>query len=164
MLLVPPVLLINIILLSVQPNSLSVQSGGSPTWNTNVPSPLDGFKEENEIKQTIIAMKQVTPQDVRRLVRKVEWVAGNTFEMYRHDYNVYNTTPVSASTSLYESNYYVINEDLRVYICLQNGTDPENPKGRPSYDQPTFVDLEPSLELVEMDIFGNIFIPLNHQK
>ena len=126
-----------------QPNSLSVQSGGSPTWNTNVPSPLDGFKEENEIKQTIIAMKQVTPQDVRRLVRKVEWVAGNTFEMYRHDYNVYNTTPVSVSTSLYESNYYVINEDLRVYICLQNGTDPENPKGRPSYDQPTFVDLEP---------------------
>jgi len=125
------------------PNSLDVRAGGTSTWNTNTPAPLDGFREENQIKESIIAMKQITSQDVRRLVRKVQWVAGNTYEMYRHDYNVYNPTPVSNSTSLYESDYYIVNEDFRVYVCLQNGTDPENPKGRPSYDQPTFVDLEP---------------------
>lgn len=125
------------------PNSTSVQSGGSPIWINNTPSPLDGFREESQIKESIIAMKQITSQDVRRLVRKVQWVSGNTYEMYRHDYNVYNPTPVTGNTSLYEANYYVVNEDLRVYICLQNGTDPENPKGRPSYDQPTFIDLEP---------------------
>jgi hypothetical protein len=125
------------------PNSSSLTGGGSPTWATNTPAPLDGFKEENEIKSTIIAMKQITSQDVRRLVRKLQWVAGSTYELYRHDYTVYNTTPVTDSPLLYESNFYVINEDLRVYICLQNGTDPENPKGRPSYDQPTFIDLEP---------------------
>lgn len=125
------------------PNALNSASGGSPTWTTNTPAPLDGFREENQIKETIIAMKQITSQDVRRLVRKVEWVAGNTYEMYRHDYNIYNPTPVTSSPSLYQSNYYVINQDLRVYICLQNGTDPENPKGRPSYDEPTFIDLEP---------------------
>ena len=126
-----------------QPNSTNEAAGGTPTWTTNTPSPVDGFREENQIKDSIIAMKQITSQDVRRLVRKVEWVAGNTYEMYRHDYNIYNTTPVTGSSSLYESNYYVINEDLRVYVCLQNGTDPENPKGIPSYDQPTFIDLEP---------------------
>lgn len=125
------------------PNCLNPATGGTPTWITNTPSPLDGFQEENQIKESIIAMKQITNQDVRRLVRKTPWVAGNTYEMYRHDYNVYNPSPVSNSTSLYESNYYVINDDLRVYICLQNGTDPENPKGKPSYDQPTFIDLEP---------------------
>ena len=27
--------------------------------------------------------------------------------------------------------------------CLNNGTDPEHPNGRPSLDQPTFTDLEP---------------------
>ena len=32
---------------------------------------------------------------------------------------------------------------MRVYICLQNGTDPENPTGKPSYDKPDFIDLEP---------------------
>ena len=63
--------------------------------------------------------------------------------MYRHDYNIYNLTPITSQGSLYDANYYVVNEDLKVYICLQNGSDPENPKGRPSYDQPTFVDLEP---------------------
>lgn len=125
------------------PNSLNPATGGSPNWATNTPAPLDGFKEENEIKESIIAMKQISSQDVRRLVRKVQWVAGNTYEMYRHDYNIYNPTPVTNAPSLYQSNYYVVNEDLRVYICLNNGSDPENPKGRPSYDQPTFVDLEP---------------------
>ena len=36
-----------------------------------------------------------------------------------------------------------MNSDYRVYICLQNGTTPENPSGRPSLDEPTFTDLEP---------------------
>jgi hypothetical protein len=50
---------------------------------------------------------------------------------------------VSGSTSLYGASYYVVNSDYRVYICLQNGTTPENPNGRPSLDEPTFTDLEP---------------------
>ena len=125
------------------PNSLQVNGGGSPNWITNTPAPVDGFKEEYQIKDSIIALKKITPQDIRKLIRKVQWVSGNTYEMYRHDYSVFNPTPVTGRNSLYESNYYVINEDLRVYICLMNGSDPENPKGKPSYDQPTFVDLEP---------------------
>jgi hypothetical protein len=125
------------------PNSLQVNGGGSPNWITNTPAPVDGFKEEYQIKDSIIALKKITPQDIRKLIRKVQWVPGNTYEMYRHDYSVFNPTPVTGRNSLYESNYYVINEDLRVYICLMNGSDPENPKGKPSYDQPTFVDLEP---------------------
>jgi hypothetical protein len=125
------------------PNSLQTVGGGSPNWITNTPAPIDGFREESEIKESIIALKKITDQDVRKLVRKIPWIGGNTYEMYRHDYSVFNPTPVTGRNSLYESNYYVINEDLRVYICLMNGSDPENPKGRPSYDQPTFVDLEP---------------------
>jgi len=125
-----------------QPNSTNTFAGGSSSWGTG-PSPLDGFKEENDIKDTIIAMKQVTTDDVRRVVRKVTWTAGTTYEMYRHDYNIYNKTPITSQANLYEANYYVINEDLRVYICLHNGADPENQKGRPSYDEPNFIDLEP---------------------
>ena len=124
-----------------QPNSTNSLAGGSSSWGTG-PSPLDGFKEENDIKDTIIAMKKVTTNDVRRMIRKVTWTAGTTYEMYRHDYNIYNTTPITEQSSLYQSNYYVVNEDLRVYICIHNGTDEENENGRPSYDQPTFVDLE----------------------
>jgi hypothetical protein len=125
-----------------QPNSLNSLAGGSSSWGEGLP-PLDGFDEENVIKETIIAMKKVTKDDVRRMIRKIQWVSGATFEMYRHDYNIYKQTPVTNQPNLYDSNFYVINEDFRVYLCLQNGTDPENPKGRPSFDQPTFIDLEP---------------------
>jgi hypothetical protein len=125
------------------PNSLNPSAGGSADWTSNIPSPLDGFEEEYKIKESIIALKQITSQDVRQLIRKVKWSAGTTYEMYKHNYNVYNTTPVSRQTSLYESNFYVVNEDLRVYICLNNGENPENPGGRPSFDEPTFIDLEP---------------------
>jgi len=126
-----------------QPNSLNPQANGVTEWALNPPPPLDGFKEENEIKETIISMKKVTDSDVRRMVRKVAWGSGSTYEMYRHDYSIYNLSPITNSASLYDANYYVINEDLRVYICLHNGSNPENPRGRPSVDQPTFVDLEP---------------------
>lgn len=125
-----------------QPNALNSQANGSTSWGDGLP-PLDGFKEENEIKETIISMKKVTQSDVRRMVRKNTWMSGSTYEMYRHDYMIYNLSPITNSSSLYDANYYVINDDLRVYICLQNGADPENPKGKPSVDQPDFVDLEP---------------------
>jgi hypothetical protein len=48
---------------------------------------------------------------------------------------------------------------IEFIFVLHNGTDPENPNGRPSLDEPTFIDLEPrSAGQVVMDIFGNIFI------
>jgi len=125
-----------------QPNHLNEQAGGTSSWGEG-PTPLDGFKEENEIKETIISLKQVTKDDVRRMIRKVQWTPGTVYEMYRSDYTIFNRTPNTTQPNLYEANYYVINEDLRVYICLQNGSAPENPNGRPSFDQPTFVDLEP---------------------
>jgi hypothetical protein len=125
-----------------QPNALNSQANGSTSWGDGLP-PLDGFKEENEIKETIISMKKVTQSDIRRMIRKNTWTSGSTYEMYRHDYTIYNLSPITNSPSLYDANYYVINDDLRVYICLQNGADPENPKGKPSVDQPDFVDLEP---------------------
>jgi hypothetical protein len=125
-----------------QPNALNSQANGSASWGDGLP-PLDGFKEENEIKETIISMKKVTQNDVRRMVRKKTWDSGTTYEMYRHDYTIYNLSPITNSSSLYDSNYYVINDDLRVYVCLQNGSNPENLRGRPSIDKPEFVDLEP---------------------
>jgi hypothetical protein len=126
-----------------QPNSSDPQSGGSSTWSTTPPSPLDSFDDENKIKETIISMKKVSQSDIRRVIRKVNWESGKTYEMYKHDYSIYNLSPITNSSSLYDSNYYVINDDLRVYICLQNGTNPENKSGRPSIDKPEFVDLEP---------------------
>ena len=115
----------------------------SSTWDTTPPAPKDSFEQEDDYWDTMIALKKIGESDVRQVVRKVTWSSGTTYDMYRHDISRTNTSKPSGATSLYSANYYVVNEDYRVYICLQNGTDPENPTGRPSLDQPTFTDLEP---------------------
>jgi hypothetical protein len=112
-------------------------------WNTNPPSPVDNFNQENDYWDTMIALKKISKSDVRQVIRKITWTSGITYDMYRHDISVNNPSQPSNSFDLYSANYYVLNSDYRVYICLQNGTSPENPSGRPSLDEPTFTDLEP---------------------
>ena len=46
--------------------------------------------------------------------------------MYRHDYDINNTTPQTNSSSLYNSNFYAMNSDFRVYECIFNGANPTN--------------------------------------
>jgi hypothetical protein len=121
------------------PNSSSYQSD----WDTNPPAPKDSFDQENDYWDTMIALKRIAPSGIRQVVKKVEWSSGVTYDMYRHDITRSNISEPSGATSLYSANYFVVNEDYRVYICLYNGVDPENPIGRPSLDQPTFTDLEP---------------------
>ncbi len=115
----------------------------SSSWDSNPPAPKDSFEQEDDYWDTMIALKKISASDIRQVVKKVIWTSGTTYDMYRHDISRTNTSKPSGATSLYSANYYVINEDYKVYICLQNGTDPENPTGRPSLDQPTFTDLEP---------------------
>jgi hypothetical protein len=115
----------------------------SSTWDSNPPAPKDSFSEENDYWDTMIALKKISSSDIRQVIRKITWVSGTTYDMYRHDISRTNTSKPSQATNLYSANYYAVNEDYRVYICLQNGTDPENPTGKPSLDQPTFTDLEP---------------------
>ena len=121
------------------PNATEVSS----TWNTSPPDPRDNFDEEDNYWDTMIALKKVGSSDVKQVVRKVTWQSGVTYDMYRHDIKATNPSKPSNAISLYDANYYVVNSDYRVYICLQNGTDPENPSGRASLDEPTFTDLEP---------------------
>ena len=121
------------------PNPTDYQSD----WNTDVPSPKDNFSQENDYWDTMIALKKINAQDVKQVVPKRTWSSGTSYDMYRHDYSRTNLAAVSGSTTLYLANYYVMNSDFRVYVCLQNGLDPDNPDGRPSLDEPTFTDLEP---------------------
>jgi len=121
------------------PNPTDIQSD----WDSNPPSPKDNFNEENKYWDTMIALKKITSSDIRQVVVRRPWSSGTTYDMYRHDYSRSNTAKISGATNLYSASYYVLNSDYRVYACLQNGTDPDNPNGRPSLDEPTFTDLEP---------------------
>ena len=121
------------------PNPTEVQSD----WDTDPPSPKDNFEEEDSYWDTMVALKKINSSDVRQVIPKRTWSSGTTYDMYRNDYSRTNTAAVSGATNLYAATYFVLNTDYRVYECLQNGTDPDNPNGRPSLDEPTFTDLEP---------------------
>ena len=112
-------------------------------WDVDPPSPKDNFDQENDYWDTMVALKKINTADVKQVVPKLVWSSGTAYDMYRHDYSRSNTAVVSGSTSLYLANYFVMNSDFRVYICLHNGISPDNPSGKPSLDEPTFTDLEP---------------------
>ena len=112
-------------------------------WDNDPPSPIDNFTNHNDFWDTAVALKKINSSDVKQVVTKNSWTSGTTYDYYRHDYSITNPPKHAQGTSLYSSNYYVLNSDFRVYICLKNGTSPENPDGKPSLDEPTFTDLEP---------------------
>ena len=126
------------------PNPTIVGYGRSNTWNTNPPAPIDNLAYNKHSGDVTLYGKRVSSSNVRRLVRKIQWTSGTKYEMYRQDYSVLNPAPLTNASRLYDANYYVINSDFRVYICIENGSSGSNPKGNNSQDEPTFTDLEPT--------------------
>jgi len=128
----------------VRVSSEDVGFGRTTNWNTNIPNPTDNLEYLSHYRDTSLFGKKITSANIRRLIRKVTWTSNTSYEMYRHDYSIKNPTPNSNSSRLYDSNYYVINRDYRVYICIDNGSSATTPNGTKSQDEPTFTDLEPS--------------------
>ena len=118
--------------------------GRKTDFNTDTPSPTDNINYMNFVGDNMSFGKKVTSDNVRRLVRKISWARGTKYEMYRHDYSLNNTSPITGSARLYDSNYYVMNSDFKVYICIDNGSSGISTTGNASLDEPTFTDLEPS--------------------
>ena len=118
--------------------------GRSANWNSNTPSPIDSFAYRSHTSDTMMFGKKVSSANIRRIIRRVDWVTGNRYEIYRDDYSAQNQSPLTAANRLYDANYYVLNSDFKVYICIDNGSTGTNPLGNVSQDEPTFTDLEPS--------------------
>jgi len=130
--------------------------GRTDTWNSTTiqpPSPIDSIDYNNHIYDTMLFGRKIFPGDVRRLVRKVTWTKGTSYDMYRHDYDVNNRSLVSNSSRLYSSNYYIMNKDYRVYVCINNGAAGISTIASASLDEPTFTDLEPSAAGVSGDSY-----------
>jgi hypothetical protein len=152
----------------------------SSDWNVSPIAPKDSFDEESSYWDTMIALKKIHTNDIRQAIRKIKWESGIIYDMYRHDITRDNISRPSRATSLYSSNYYVVNSNYQVYICLYNGVSPENQEGRPSQFEPTFTDLEPrtagngsdgyiwkylytlnATEIIKFDSTNFIPVPLN---
>jgi len=114
-------------------------------WNddTTRKKPVDNFNYLNHTKDTMIFGKKITPENIRRVVRKIEWTKENRYDMYRHDYSDQNRALTGKTARLYDSDFYVINKDFNVYICIDNGSSGINTTGNRSLNEPTLTGLEP---------------------
>ena len=116
----------------------------SSTWDSDPPAPKDNLDQSNDYWDTMLALKKISSSDVTQVVRKITWASGTTYDMWRNDISRSNPSEPSGSFDIYDANFYVMNSDYRVYICLFNNATPENNyQGGPSLDEPTFTDLEP---------------------
>ena len=125
-------------------NPTTVGYGRTSDWSTNTPAPLDTLSNNKHTGDTMMFGKKITSANIRRIIRKVDWVSGTRYEIYRDDYSISNPSPLTRASRLYQTNYYVMNSDYRVYICIENGSSGSTPLGNVSQDEPTFTDLEPS--------------------
>ena len=127
------------------PQGLSVQVNdyGDNDWNAETPEPRDSFKQENDYHDSMLFLKKITTDDISRIIPRFDWQNGSTYDMYKHNYDINNASPQLNAKTLYESKYIIVNSEYKVYLCVNNGADPENPNGKKSLAEPNFVSITP---------------------
>ena len=131
------------------PRNTDVKNYGFSGWGAAIPNPVDSFAQENFYYDSMLFLKKVTADDVRRVVPRINWQSGTIYDMYRNNYsgdNSYvnkNLTPQTRSTTLYGSTYYVVTSEFRVYLCINNGVNPDNPEGQKSTTEPVHTNTSP---------------------
>ena len=119
--------------------------GRTSNWQTQTPAPVDNLQYLTHYRDTMLFGKKINSANIRRVVKRHNWITNTRYDMYRHDYQtIVNPAPNSDTGNLYDSSFYVVNSDFKVYICIDNGSSGTNPKGNVSVDEPTFTDLEVS--------------------
>ena len=122
------------------PANVTIPNYGNADWPQE---PKDSFEQEYGYHDSMMFMKRITSEDIARVVPRYDWQSGSTYDMYKHNYDSVNTAPQLSSSTLYEAKYVVINSEYKVYLCINNGQDPENPRGKKSVVEPNFVSTIP---------------------
>ena len=109
-------------------------SGGS---DSSPPTPVDGPSDEFFSWDDMLAAKKVTSSEVQRVIPRRNWANSTKFDMYRPDYSA-SVTATSGATNLYDSTFYFMTSDFRVYKVLDNnggtaysGTEPTSTSNAP---------------------------------
>ena len=127
------------------PTNTNIENYGTFDWQTDPPEPKDSFRDENSYFDSMLFLKKITSNDVARIIPRVNWESGVSYDMYRNNYSIDNPAPQTNAKTLYESRFYIVNSEYKVYICLNNGSNPEYPNGQKSLYEPNFVDTNPQI-------------------
>ena len=88
--------------------------------DSSPPTPADAVGEtEFYAWDSMLAAKKLASSDVTRAIVRRNWVNGTTYDMYKHNISSSNTS-TSGASNLYDSTFYFITSDFRVYKVLDN--------------------------------------------
>ena len=94
----------------------SSTTGGS---DNSPPTPADSPKDEYFAWDSMLGAKLISSDDVVYAIPRRNWANSTVYDMYRHDYSASNTS-TSGSSNLYDSTFYFLTSDYRVYKVLDN--------------------------------------------
>ena len=115
------------------PANVSIVDYGDANWATTPPDPRDSFQQEDRYSDSMLFLKKIGINDFARIVPRVNWASGITYDMYKNNYDITNDAPQTSAKTLYESRFYVVNSEFKVYICINNGSSPDFPDPRTLY-------------------------------
>ena len=94
----------------------STTTGGS---DSSPPTPGDSPQEEFRAWDSMLGAKIITSSDIKFAVPRRNWANGTIYDMYRHDYSSSNTS-TSGTSNLYDSTFFFLTSDYRLYKVLDN--------------------------------------------
>jgi len=91
-------------------------SGGN---DNSPPLPIDDVSTNFYNWDGMLGAKQITSSDIAYVIPRRNWSNGTVYDMYEHNISATNTA-TSGSTSLWESTFYFITSELKVYKVIDN--------------------------------------------
>ena len=116
--------------LGIPPTTLWLFFAKSVQWDGGIPdNPVDNQNSAYKIYDQIIGMKRINSSEIRPMIRNNRWTSGQVYDIYRDDYGNVTSTVGSITNyvqslnfeqHLYETNFYVVTSEYKVYKCLNN--------------------------------------------
>jgi hypothetical protein len=134
----------------------SSTSGGT---DTAPPSPADMVTNDYYYWDAMTGANAIAASDVSFTIPRRNWANATTFDMYEHDVSASNTA-TSGATNLYNSTFYFVTSDYRVYKVLDNnggtaysGAEPTSTSPTPFFLGGYYLQYMYSLTVSEIDKF-----------
>ena len=110
----------------IDPINLWLFFARSNDWGGGLPpDPTDNQDAAFDIYDQMLGLKKISASDIRGVIRNNTWKSGTIYDIYRHDYGTEVTqnqyiSGLSSEIKLYETNFYVVTSEFKVYKCLNN--------------------------------------------
>ena len=90
--------------------------------DSSPPTPADAVGEiEYYAWDSMLAAKNIASSDITYALPRRNWTNGKTYDMYEHNISSSNTS-TSGASNLYDSTFYFLTSDNRVYKVLDNNS------------------------------------------